>query len=205
MKDSSKKRNPLLKDQVSYLSRSKRELIGLIAPEAGGETAGSVLQTAEICLAQFALRAERFSLAGDLSRDAAHEFVHAAMTRGVRALIVASPDGHLPGALAFAAAAEGEEGLPIIRVPVEDGARRGTTLLQPLLDDEAAQGSFATMGIGEAGAKNAALLVVAMIAATGDRQMNAAWDNFRTRQTMAVLRMTLPRVGSCDLSPVIRR
>ena len=204
MKDSSKKRNPLLKDQVSYLSRSKRDLIGLIMPEAGNENAALVLQAAEICLAQFALRAERVSLTDDLAPDAAREFVNAALERGVRALIVASADGHLPGALA-SAANDVAASLPIIRVPVENGERRGTELLQPLLDEAAAQGSFATMAIGETGAKNAALLVVAIIAATGDRQMHAAWDNFRTRQTMAVLRMTLPRVGPSDLSPVIRR
>ena len=42
------------------------------------------------------------------------------------------------------------------------------------------------MAIGEAGAKNAALFVISMLAG-GDERLRAAWAEFRTRQTDAVL------------------
>ena len=102
---------------------------------------------------------------------------------GVSAVIVASADAGLPGEFARATQR------PVIRVPVPEGDRTGVALLHdPATGDlPAADGApFATVAIGEAGAKNAALFVVSVLALE-DGRLWAEWLVFRQRQTEAVL------------------
>lgn len=211
MRASSKKRNLLLKGRVAYLSRSKTELVVIVASADCGESAWEALEHAEILLAQFAFRVERRTLPDELTMEGAQDFLRDAAERRACALIVGSGDSRLPEILAAAAKTTADH-LPVIRVPLVTGARRGAALLEPLLgngnafaEDAGDSGTFATMAIGEAGAKNAALFVVSFAAATGDRQMLKAWDGFRTRQTQAVLDMALPRAGMSDTSRVVRK
>ena len=103
---------------------------------------------------------------------------------GRRAVIAASGDARLPAALAAGT------GLPVIRVPVPEDGREGL----PLVWDEggnlpagrAENETFATVAIGAAGAKNAALLVVAALAVE-DEALRERWASFRTRQMQAVM------------------
>lgn len=103
---------------------------------------------------------------------------------GCAAVIVASADADLPAVFAQ------RTGLPVIRVPTASDGKTGLALL----DDGAGNlpggptdGAFATMAIGQAGAKNAALFVVSLLA-SHDERLRAAWEEFRARQTEAVLR-----------------
>ncbi len=105
------------------------------------------------------------------------------LTGGVCAVIVASPDAALPAALAR------HTSLPVIRVPDAGEDHGGAALLndgQGNLPAGPDDGGFATMAIGEAGAKNAALFVVASLAGT-DERLRTAWAEFRARQTEVVL------------------
>ena len=103
----------------------------------------------------------------------------------LRAIIVASTDAALPVALSA-----GFRG-PVVRVPVPASAHERT---RPLVDPAtenlpapaAGAEAFATMAIGEAGAKNAALFVVCVAGLT-DARLWAEWLAFRQRQTDAVL------------------
>ena len=101
---------------------------------------------------------------------------------GLRAMIVASPDAALPGRLAA------ETRLPVVRVPVAADGREGVDLLYDPATSNLPVGdaAFATVAIGEAGAKNAALFVVSMLG-MNDARLRAAWLAFRQRQTDAVL------------------
>ena len=101
---------------------------------------------------------------------------------GARALIVASSDAGLPDALASATE------LPVVRVPTADAERAGSALLYDpsSADLPAGEATFATVAIGEAGAKNAALFVVSMLGLT-DASLWEKWLAFRQRQTDAVL------------------
>ena len=103
-------------------------------------------------------------------------------TEELRALVVASPDASLPGALAA------ETRLPVVRVPVASDSVEGLDLLRdPATDDlPAGGGAFATVAIGEAGAKNAALFIVSVLALE-DPRLRAEWIAYRQRQTDAVL------------------
>jgi 5-(carboxyamino)imidazole ribonucleotide mutase len=51
-----------------------------------------------------------------------------------------------------------------------------------------------TLAIGEPGAKNAALLAIAILALHDDR-LRAAWETFREGQTRAVRAQKLPALG----------
>ena len=108
---------------------------------------------------------------------------------GARAVIVASADAKLPVRLAR------ETVLPVVRVP---SASEGAAGLALLCDDTgnlpaATEDSepFATVAIGEAGAKNAALFVVSLLA-LDDPRLRDAWQAFRAAQTDAVLRQPAP-------------
>ena len=101
---------------------------------------------------------------------------------GLRAVIVVSPDAALPAALAAATR------LPVVRVPIPTDGREGLDLLcdAATANLPAGEAAFATVAIGEAGAKNAALFVVSMLG-LNDARLWAEWLAFRQRQTDAVL------------------
>ncbi len=101
----------------------------------------------------------------------------------VRAVIVASPDAALPAQWSE------QTGLPTIRVPVEGDGLAGLALLRAgdgRLPAGPQDGVFATMAIGPAGAKNAALFVVAALANT-DESLRRKLARFRQEQTANVL------------------
>ncbi len=111
------------------------------------------------------------------------------LERGVRIVIAASADAQLPAAMA------GGTGLPVIRVPVPEPGREGLFLVfdetANLPAGRAETDTFATMAIGAAGAKNAALFAVATLALT-DPDLRRRWHDFRARQTDAVLQSPVP-------------
>ncbi len=106
-----------------------------------------------------------------------------------RAVIVASADASHPAAIARATP------LPVVRVPWPDGTTSGLALLQDAdgnLPGPADDGEpFATVAIGPAGARNAALFVVSVLA-LDDTRLRLAWEGFRAAQTEAVLRLAPP-------------
>ena len=96
---------------------------------------------------------------------------------GPCAIIVASSDAALPAALAA------RTGLAVIRIPNEHGGDKGIALLNDghgQLPAGPVDGVFATMAIGQAGTKNAALFIVATLA-LGDERLRMAWAEFRAR------------------------
>ena len=146
----------------------------LVAQE---ETGMELLQTAAETLDAFGVGWERRQIMPGVV-----EFP-APATGGRRAIIVASPDAVLPEWCARAS------GLPTLRVPVAGHGKAGLQLLtdaQGQLPAASEDEPFATMAIGAAGAKNAALFVVAALA-VGDEALCKKWLAFRAAQTTAVL------------------
>ena len=113
------------------------------------------------------------------------EFVSGADTRGIEVIIAgAGGAAHLPG---MAAA---QTTLPVLGVPVESRTLKG---IDSLLSIVQMPGGIpvGTLAIGQAGATNAALLAVAILA----NQRPALRDKlrqFRAEQTQRVLGETLP-------------
>jgi 5-(carboxyamino)imidazole ribonucleotide mutase len=108
------------------------------------------------------------------------EYAASAASRGLRVIIAgAGGAAHLPGMVAS------ETLLPVIGVPIQSRALQG---LDSLLSICQMPGGVpvATMAIGNAGAKNAALYA-ARILAGGDAALLARLNTFVEKQTAAVL------------------
>ena len=108
-----------------------------------------------------------------------YDFAHSAKKNGIKVIIAgAGGAAHLPGM----AAAMTE--LPVLGVPVESRALKGLDSLLSI-----AQMPFGipvgTLAIGEAGAKNAALLAIAILA-LNDKKLSKKLVDFRNTQTKSV-------------------
>jgi 5-(carboxyamino)imidazole ribonucleotide mutase len=113
------------------------------------------------------------------------EFVSGAETRGIEVIIAgAGGAAHLPG---MAAA---QTTLPVLGVPVESRTLKG---IDSLLSIVQMPGGIpvGTLAIGQAGATNAALLAVAILANQRPDLRNKL-RQFRAEQTQRVLGETLP-------------
>ena len=107
------------------------------------------------------------------------EFCESAQDRGIK-IIIAGAGGaaHLPG---MAAAITD---LPVLGVPVESRALKGLDSLLSIAQMPAGI-PVGCLAIGEAGAKNAALLAVAILALS-DKNLAKKLADFRKKQTMSV-------------------
>ena len=108
-----------------------------------------------------------------------YEFCKSSKKRGIK-IIIAGAGGaaHLPG---MAAAITD---LPVLGVPVESRALKGLDSLLSIAQMPAGI-PVGCLAIGEAGAKNAALLAVAILALS-DKNLAKKLAEFRKKQTMSV-------------------
>ncbi|MDB5752924.1 MAG: uncharacterized protein JWP65_3345, partial [Ramlibacter sp.] len=116
-------------------------------------------------------------------------YAGSARQRGLRAIIAgAGGAAHLPGMLAAKTI------VPVLGVPVPSKYLRGEDSLLSIV--QMPKGiPVATFAIGEAGAANAALFAVAMLA-NEDAALRAKLEAFRARQTDAARAMQLPPKAS---------
>ena len=113
-------------------------------------------------------------------------YAEAAQGRGLRAIIAgAGGAAHLPGMLAAKTI------VPVLGVPVPSRHLSGVDSLHSIVQMPKGV-PVATFAIGAAGAANAALFAVAMLAAAGDTRMAARLQAFRDQQTAAARAMTVP-------------
>ena len=112
-------------------------------------------------------------------------YAQTAAGRGLKAIIAgAGGAAHLPGMLAA------KTTVPILGVPVASRHLNGVDSLHSIV--QMPKGiPVATFAIGDAGAANAALFAVAMLA-THDPALQAKLDAFRSEQTQAARNMTVP-------------
>jgi 5-(carboxyamino)imidazole ribonucleotide mutase len=116
--------------------------------------------------------------------DATAEFARGAADRGVRVIIAgAGGAAHLAGVIAA------HTWLPVLGVPIQSKLQG----LDSLLSTAQMPGGIpvGTLAIGEAGAKNAALLAAAILA-TSDDALRQKLEAFRKKQSEAVLAAKLP-------------
>ena len=135
---------------------------------------------------------QEFGVAHDARVVSAHRmpddlfaYAEAAAPRGLRAIIAgAGGAAHLPGMLAAKTA------VPVLGVPVASKHLSGMDSLYSIVQMPKGV-PVATFAIGAAGAANAALFAIAMLATT-DPALAQRLADFRTRQTEAARAMTLP-------------
>jgi 5-(carboxyamino)imidazole ribonucleotide mutase len=117
--------------------------------------------------------------------DATAEFARKAADRGFRVIIAgAGGAAHLAGVIAA------HTWLPVLGVPVQSKLQG----LDSLLSTAQMPGGIpvGTLAIGDAGAKNAALLAAAILA-TSDKTVREKLQAFRKTQSEAVLSAKLPK------------
>jgi len=116
--------------------------------------------------------------------DVMRDYARDAAGRGLCAIIAgAGGAAHLPGMLAAWTA------LPVLGVPVESRVLRGVDSLLSIVQMPAGV-PVATLAIGEAGARNAALFAARMLA-TSDKALAARLEAFRIAQERKVREATL--------------
>jgi 5-(carboxyamino)imidazole ribonucleotide mutase len=157
-------------------------LIGVVM---GSESDWPVMQNACDLLTQFGVAFEARVLSAHRMPDEMFEYADAAHVRGLRAIIAgAGGAAHLPGMLAAKTA------VPVLGVPIPSKYLRGEDSLLSIV--QMPQGiPVATFAIGEAGAANAALFAVAMLAA-GNAELQRRLAQFRGAQTDKARNMRLP-------------
>jgi len=114
-------------------------------------------------------------------------YAEAAVGRGLRAIIAgAGGAAHLPGMIAAKTV------VPVLGVPVQSKALSGVDSLHSIVMMPKGV-PVATFAIGPAGAANAALFAVALLA-NEDPALRRKLEDFRAEQTEAARNMTLPTV-----------
>ncbi len=157
-------------------------LVGIVM---GSNSDWEVMRHAVDMLAEFGVQHEARVVSAHRMPDDMFRYAAEARSRGLRAIIAgAGGAAHLPGMLAS------KTSVPVLGVPVPSRYLRGEDSLLSIV--QMPRGiPVATFAIGEAGAANAALHAVAMLAA-GDPVLADRLEAFRARQTEAARAMTLP-------------
>lgn len=151
----------------------------------GSSSDWETMRNAAQILAEFGIIHETRVVSAHRMPDDLFAYAESAAARGLKAIIAgAGGAAHLPGMLAS------KTTVPVLGVPVASKHLHGVDSLHSIV--QMPRGiPVATFAIGEAGAANAALFAVAMLA-TGDPALLAALEAFRARQTAAARAMTLP-------------
>lgn len=157
-------------------------LIGVVM---GSSSDWDVMQHAVAILKEFGIAHEAQVISAHRMPDQMFAYAESARSRGVRAIIAgAGGAAHLPGMLAAKTI------VPILGVPVPSKYLRGEDSLLSIV--QMPKGiPVSTFAIGEAGAANAALAAIAILATTDDK-LAASLEEFRARQTQIAVEMTLP-------------
>lgn len=151
----------------------------------GSSSDWDTMQHAVHILQQFGISHEARVVSAHRMPDDMFAYAEAAVGRGLTAIIAgAGGAAHLPGMLAA------KTTVPVLGVPVASKHLCGVDSLHSIVQMPKGV-PVATFAIGTAGAANAALFAVAMLA-NNSPALRAQLDAFRTAQTEAARNMTLP-------------
>ncbi len=145
----------------------------------GSKSDWPTMQHAADVLTELAVPFETKVVSAHRTPDRLYSYANSAKERGLQ-LIIAGAGGaaHLPGMAAAMTP------LPVLGVPVESKALKGMDSLLSIVQMPGGV-PVATLAIGNAGAKNAGILAVEILALQ-DAELAARYDAFRTNQTESV-------------------
>ena len=151
----------------------------------GSSSDWDTLQHAVAILQEFGIAHEARVVSAHRMPDDMFAYAEGAAARGLKAIIAgAGGAAHLPGMLAA------KTTVPVLGVPVASKHLQGVDSLHSIV--QMPKGiPVATFAIGTAGAANAALFAVAMLA-NDNPALRAQLEAFRARQTEAARNMSLP-------------
>lgn len=151
----------------------------------GSSSDWDTMQHAVAILQQFGIAFEAQVVSAHRMPDDMFRFAEAAAERGLKAIIAgAGGAAHLPGMIAA------KTTVPVLGVPVASRHLQGVDSLHSIVQMPKGV-PVATFAIGNAGAANAALFAVALLA-NEDPALRAKLEAFRVEQTEAARAMTLP-------------
>ena len=151
-----------------------------VAIVMGSASDWPTLKPAAELLEQFDIPHEAQVVSAHRTPDRMRDFARSAVERGLQVIIAgAGGAAHLPGMVAA------QTTVPVLGVPVQSRALSGLDSLLSIVQMPAGI-PVGTLAIGQAGAKNAALLAVAILA-NHDPSLRAQLDQFRQQQADAAL------------------
>ncbi len=160
----------------------KAPLVGVVM---GSDSDWDVMRHAAERLAEFGVPHERKVVSAHRTPDLLYQYASSAADRGLRCIIAgAGGAAHLPGMIAS------KSSLPVLGVPVPSRHLQGLDSLLSIVQMPAGV-PVATFAIGDAGAANAALFAVSLLALE-DADLRDKLDQFRAAQSDRVLGLSLP-------------
>jgi 5-(carboxyamino)imidazole ribonucleotide mutase len=146
----------------------------------GSKSDWETMKNASDILADFDVPHECKVVSAHRTPDLLFEFAKSAEARGIEVIIAgAGGAAHLPGMCAS------QTCVPVLGVPVKSKALNGMDSLLSIVQMPAGI-PVGTMAIGDAGAKNAALLAISILSNTR-KDLREKLHKFRENQTNAVL------------------
>ena len=165
------------------MSNNDLPLVGVIM---GSQSDWPTLEKSTQTLSQFGIPWEAKVVSAHRTPDLLYQYAHSAKERGLKCIIAgAGWAAHLPGMTASMTT------LPVLGVPVKSRTLNGVDSLLSIVQMPAGIPT-ATFAVGEAGATNAALFAVSMLAANGDEVLSEKLDNFRNEQKEKIEASELP-------------
>jgi 5-(carboxyamino)imidazole ribonucleotide mutase len=163
------------------LKKPEKPLVSIIM---GSKSDWPTMEIASLTLEEFGVPHESKIVSAHRTPDLLFEFAKTAEERGIEVIIAgAGGAAHLPGMCAS------QTVLPVLGVPVESKALKGLDSLLSIAQMPAGV-PVGTLAIGQAGAKNAALLAIAILA-NSRPGLRKKLHAFRSKQTKAVLNTRL--------------
>ena len=158
----------------------------LVSIVMGSASDWDVMQHAVAVLDEFHIAHEAKVVSAHRTPDLMFQFAEEAKARGIKCIIAgAGGAAHLPGMIAA------KTTLPVLGVPVNSKHLQGLDSLLSIV--QMPKGiPVATFAIGQAGAANAGLFAVALLAVTNS-ELSKQLDEYRRKQTESVLNAGLPQ------------
>jgi len=165
------------------MSNDNSPTVGVIM---GSQSDWPTLEKATHILTQFGVSWEAKVVSAHRTPDLLYDYASTAKSRGLKCIIAgAGGAAHLPGMAASMTP------LPVLGIPVKSRALQGVDSLLSIVQMPAGVPT-ATFAIGEAGATNAALFAISMLAAAGNDDLSQKLDNFRSQQKEKIEASKLP-------------
>ena len=163
-------------------AKSSNALVAIIM---GSKSDWDTMRHSVETLDELGIPNEAHVLSAHRTPDATADFARKAADRGIRVMIAgAGGAAHLAGVIAA------YTWLPVLGVPIQSQALHGLDSLLSIVQMPGGM-PVGTLAIGNAGAKNAALLAAAIIG-IGDEKVREKLQAFRKKQTDAVLAQRVP-------------
>ena len=165
------------------MSNNDSPVVGVIM---GSQSDWPTLEKSTQTLSEFGIAWEAKVVSAHRTPDLLYQYATTAEDRGLKCIIAgAGGAAHLPGMTASMTT------LPVLGVPVKSRTLNGVDSLLSIVQMPAGVPT-ATFAVGEAGATNAALFAVSMLAANGDHDLSRKLVEFRAQQKEKIEGSILP-------------